>query len=159
MSTRSTPSIESASLVASREAFRLSLCGCSGYTLGVSAALLCMVSAYTGKTPREIGELNGQQLWQLCVAGFRRSIKIPVIPKSVNSNLCIGEKAAMRLGLWLMQDAIPTRETLGDISDCCSLGSTLLSGIIFGDGELSLASLVKPNGGLQVDHGNFHAGA
>jgi hypothetical protein len=148
MSSRNTPSTESASLVAGREAFRLRYCGCDGYTVGVTAALLCIVSAYTGKTPREIGELTGQQLWELCVAGFKRSIKIPVIPESVISNLCVGEKAAIRLGLWLMQDSIPTGETIGDLSDCCPL-EPAHSGIIFGEGQLSLAYTIQ-NGIFEV---------
>jgi len=148
MASRNTLSTESASLDAGREAFRLRSCGCTGYTAGVSAALLCIVSAYTGKTPREIGDLTGQQLWGLCVAGFKRSIKILVIPESVINKLCVGEKAAIRLGLWLMQDSMPTGETLGDISDCCPLGQTLHSGLIFGGGELTLAFLMRPNGSL-----------
>ena len=47
------------------EVFRLSSLGCEGYTTGVCAALLCIVSDYTGKAPNEIGGLTGEQLWAL----------------------------------------------------------------------------------------------
>ena len=114
-----------------REAFRLSSLGCEGYTVGVCAALLCMVCEYTGKAPIEIGGLNGQQLWELAKAGFVATIEIPVLPSLVNDNLCLGEKAAIRVGLWLLKHSIPTGECLGEICEACGFDVEFLKGQIF----------------------------
>jgi hypothetical protein len=138
MASRNTLLTESASLDDGREAFRLRSYGCTGYTVGVSAALLCMVSTYTGKPAREIGELTGQDLWTLARAGFMSTITIPEIPKPVRDYLCLGEKAAIKVGLWLLQDSIPTGETIGEICEACAFDISTSMAIISGDGELSL---------------------
>jgi hypothetical protein len=98
-----------------REKFRLSSLGCDGYTVGVCAALLCMVASYTDKTPKEIGGLTGQQLWDLTGAGFRSTLKIPALPKQVNDYLSLGERFSINLGIGTFNKELPVGQTLGEI--------------------------------------------
>jgi hypothetical protein len=120
-----------------REAFRLLSLGCEGYTTGVCAALLCIVSEYSGKTPHEIGELKGEQLWTLARAGFIKTINIPKLPKSVFDYLCLGEKAAIKVGMWTLRETIPTGTTLDGICESCGFDYSILVGLIDDENKLT----------------------
>jgi hypothetical protein len=118
------------------EKFRLSSLGCEGYTVGVCAALLFMVSVYTGKTPQEIGGLSGQQLWELVGAGFKTKLKILDLPKPVDDYLCTGEQFAIRLGLYAFSKTLPTGGCLGEIFDSAEVDIAKLNGLVVGDSAI-----------------------
>lgn len=113
-----------------RETFRLSSLGCEGYTVGVCAALMCMVAAYTDKTPQEIGCLTGQQLWELVGAGFRSTLKIRDLPQQVNDYLCLGERFAINLGIATLNEELPVGQTLGEIYESAGVDIAKLGDLI-----------------------------
>lgn len=125
-----------------REKFRRSSLGCEGYTVGVCAALLCMVSAYSGKTTQEIGSLSGSQLWSLAGAGFKATLKLPDLPMPVREYLCSGERLAIIIGLCALRDSLPTGGCLGEIYESAGVDIAKLRAIISGAVKPQTAELI-----------------
>lgn len=104
-------SLSRADIDAWKEQLRLEGQQCTGYTVGVVAALLHIITKAAGIAPADLTGLSEQALWQVaCKAHAKRPDLVHHLPDTIR--LSRGEYHAVRWGLERKTDSLPTGEDI-----------------------------------------------
>ena len=100
-------SLSRTEIEAFKEELRLQGQACEGYTLGVVAALLHIITKAAGITPADLAGLSEQALWGIaCKAHAKRPDLVHHLPDTIR--LSRGEFHALPWGLERKTDTLPT---------------------------------------------------
>ena len=104
-------SLSRADIDAWKEQLRLEGQQCTGYTVGVVAALLHIIAKAAGIAPADLTGLSEQALWQVaCKAHAKRPDLVHHLPDTIR--LSRGEYHALRWGLKRKTDTLPRGEDI-----------------------------------------------
>lgn len=104
-------SLSRADIEAWKEQLRLEGQQCTGYTVGVVAALLHIITKAAGIAPADLTGLSEQALWQVaCKAHAKRPDLVHHLPDTIR--LSRGEFHAIRWGLERKTPDLPTGEDI-----------------------------------------------